>query len=45
VWEDTGQEEGLQAAAMGWAGDLIWVDVRRNACWLRASDVKRRQAR
>ena len=33
--------------AMGWAGDLVYVDMRRtdygvNACRLQAADVKRR---
>ena len=47
VWADTGLEEWLETTAMGWAGDLVYVDMRRtdygvNACWLRASDVRRR---
>jgi hypothetical protein len=38
----------LETEAMGWSGDLVYVDMRRtdygvNACWLRATDVKRRE--
>jgi hypothetical protein len=33
---------------MGWAGDLVYIDMRRTdygvtACWLHATDVKRRE--
>ena len=48
VWADNGQEEWLETTAMGWAGDLVYVDMRRtdygvNACWLDARDVRRRE--
>jgi hypothetical protein len=49
VWADTGLEEWIETTAMGWTGDLVYVDMRRtdygvNACWLHADDVRRRQA-
>jgi len=49
VWADTGLEEWIETTAMGWTGDLVYVDMRRtdygvNACWLHADDVKRRDA-
>lgn len=48
VWADTGLEEWIETTAMGWAGDLVYVDMRRtdygvNARWLHATDVKRRE--
>jgi hypothetical protein len=48
VWADTGLEEWIETTAMGWAGDLVYVDMRRidygvNACWLHAADVRRRE--
>jgi hypothetical protein len=48
VWADTGLEEWIETTAMGWARDLVYVDMRRidygvNACWLHAADVRRRE--
>jgi hypothetical protein len=45
-WVDTG-EEWIETIALGWSGDLVYVDMwgtgyGLNACWLRADDVKRR---
>jgi hypothetical protein len=47
VWADTGEEEWLESEAMGWTGDLVYVNMwhtkySANACWLRAADVRRR---
>ncbi len=45
-WADTG-EQWLDTMALGWTGDLVYVDTwgtghGLNACWLRAGDVCRR---
>jgi hypothetical protein len=46
VWADSG-EEWLDTTALGWSGNLVYVDAwgtgyGRNAVWLNADDVARR---